>query len=342
MPTINPLVLRTIRGVVEVLNSPIRRFWGYNIIGSVVPLHGISPGSNPGSSRRFFDEYFVSPLFISMKTIELKCKYCGKSFTRAKKEYDRQTRKGRGNFYCSISCSTKDNLPTPKSKVVVRECLWCKTEFESSTKKRHRKCCSFICSRKYSRSKVDKKKHLDGCKKYRESENYFPPPCKPKTIKNRKFTCIICGEIFYKKMDNYDFTHKPRKTCYSKCKNKLLKKISRENPNCGGETNYRKYKYNDIWMDSSWEVKVAKCLDKKCIKWDRSRKHVFWWTDENGEKRRYYPDFYLPKYGVYLDPKNKYKMVVDEYKMNSVIQENDIKIIWGLVDDVIERIKDLK
>lgn len=31
---------------------------------------------------------------------------------------------------------------------------------------------------------------------------------------------------------------------------------------------------------------------------------VYW--DDDGKQRRYVPDFYLPKYDLYLDPKNDY------------------------------------
>ena len=99
---------------------------------------------------------------------------------------------------------------------------------------------------------------------------------------------------------------------------------STKNPNCGGETNYKKYKYNDIWMDSSWEVNIAKWLDVNNIKWIRDRKINFIWTDINGIKRRYYPDFYLPEHNLYLDPKNKYKLEKDRDKISRVIYENKI------------------
>jgi hypothetical protein len=32
----------------------------------------------------------------------------------------------------------------------------------------------------------------------------------------------------------------------------------------------------------------------------------FIWKDNTGNEHRYYPDFYLPEYDVYLDSKNDY------------------------------------
>ena len=66
------------------------------------------------------------------------------------------------------------------------------------------------------------------------------------------------------------------------------------------------------------------------------------WTDKDGNKRRYYPDFYLPDYNVYLDPKNRYLIKVDEYKINRVIKENGIKLCWGLLEDVKKEVDTLQ
>jgi len=96
-------------------------------------------------------------------------------------------------------------------------------------------------------------------------------------------------------------------------------------------------------MDSKWEVEMAAWMDVSGIKWERSRKHhMFWWTDSDGNKRRYYPDFYLPAYNVYLDPKNKYLSKIDEYKLNQVIRENKIHLIWGLLENVKKEIDILR
>ena len=61
---------------------------------------------------------------------------------------------------------------------------------------------------------------------------------------------------------------------------------------------------------------------------------MFWWTDDKGNKRRYYPDFYLPEYKTYVDPKNKYLVQMDKYKITQVIKENGIRLIWGQLDYV--------
>lgn len=109
----------------------------------------------------------------------------------------------------------------------------------------------------------------------------------------------------------------------------------------GGQTNYYHYQYKGIHMDSQWEVDLAIWLDERHISWERSRHLVFSWNDKRGEGHRYYPDFYLPTLGVYLDPKNEYLIEKDRFKIESVIQIHGIKLLWGLKEDVIAALEKL-
>lgn len=145
--------------------------------------------------------------------------------------------------------------------------------------------------------------------------------------------CTICKKLFINDIKS--------KTCSSDCKNKLISLNSRNNPNCGGETNFKKFKYKDIWFDSSWEVEIAKLMDSLNIEWVRSRKIIFFWFDLDNKKRRYYPDFYLPKYDLYLDPKNKYKYEQDKFKLEQVVSLNKINLQVGEKDRIIDYIKKL-
>lgn len=80
--------------------------------------------------------------------------------------------------------------------------------------------------------------------------------------------------------------------------------------------------YNGIWFDSNWEVSVAIELDKNNIGWERPRIGFVW----NDKGNKYYPDFYLTEYNVYLDPKNPYLQVKDEIKLKEASARNGIKI----------------
>jgi len=91
--------------------------------------------------------------------------------------------------------------------------------------------------------------------------------------------------------------------------------------------------YKGQKLDSSYEVTVAKSLDENNIKWIRPKS--IYYTDNTGKRRRYIPDFYLPDYNVYLDPKNDYLInsinkslgYSDIDKINWVMQQNNVKVV---------------
>jgi YHS domain-containing protein len=260
-----------------------------------------------------------------MCTIPITCHKCGKESQKPKPEIDRQRRKGKTHFFCSLSCAQSFNKHTTTE--VDGICLYCKKEFLTSTHKRFKKCCSLKCAKLYAQSKVNYSLRKPSVRK----KNY------PIT---KIFTCFICGNDFNKsiKYKAHYFC-----VCSKVCGNTYLKELAIDNPNCGGETGYRHYQYNGVWMDSSWEVDLAKWMDEENIKWDRSRKrHMFWWTDDRGIKRRYYPDFYLPTLDVYADPKNKYKCVQDAKKLENVIRENQITLLWGDLENIKNEIDNLR
>ena len=89
-------------------------------------------------------------------------------------------------------------------------------------------------------------------------------------------------------------------------------------------------------MDSSWEVELAEWMDNEGIVWIRDKGIFFKWIDKEGKVRRYHPDFYLPDYDLYLDPKNDYILEQDQYKLDYVINEYNIKLIYGSVFKIKE------
>ena len=101
----------------------------------------------------------------------------------------------------------------------------------------------------------------------------------------------------------------------------------------GGWHTSRSIEYNGIKLDSEYELMVAKELDSNGIKWERPS--YFLWTDNSGIEHRYYPDFYLKEYEVYLDPKNDYLInnksarfgITDREKISIVEKQNGIRIL---------------
>lgn len=78
---------------------------------------------------------------------------------------------------------------------------------------------------------------------------------------------------------------------------------------------YLKKDGTEVLLDSSWEELLAKRLDELCVEWIRP--NPIKWIDSKGTKRNYFPDFYLPGFQLYLDPKNPI----------AKLQQNE-KVIW--------------
>ncbi len=92
----------------------------------------------------------------------------------------------------------------------------------------------------------------------------------------------------------------------------------------GGHVSKKRINYKGVNLHSSYEYDVAKSLDDNKIKW--MRPSYFMWKDLNDIEHRYYPDFYLPEYDVYLDPKNDYLIKKDFIKIKTVALQNNIKL----------------
>lgn len=102
--------------------------------------------------------------------------------------------------------------------------------------------------------------------------------------------------------------------------------------NLGGHYTSKTIEFNGIKLDSSYEYILAKSLTENNIQWERPS--YFIWEDDKQVLHRYYPDFYLPEFDVYLDPKNDYLInnvnprfgITDIEKIEKVELQNNIKI----------------
>lgn len=87
--------------------------------------------------------------------------------------------------------------------------------------------------------------------------------------------------------------------------------------------------YNGIILDSSWELELAKRLDYLNIKWIRPKPIP--WKDLNGVNHNYFPDFYLPLFDLFLDPKNLYVFKLQQEKLKILLsQYNNIRFLTSL------------
>ena len=98
----------------------------------------------------------------------------------------------------------------------------------------------------------------------------------------------------------------------------------------GGHTSKQRLAYQTVGgavvnLHSSYEIQAAQALDAAGIAW--TRPGPLMWVDTQGTAHRYYPDFYLPGYGVYLDPKNPYLQRQDLAKLSAVAEQRGVIIL---------------
>ena len=142
-------------------------------------------------------------------------------------------------------------------------------------------------------------------------------------LQTEYINCSVCGEKFIKlKTSN-------RKTCSKECRCKIFSETAKRTK-LGGNHNrfslwYESKIAGKVFLESSYELKVAQELDRNNINWIRPKS--FSYVTEDNKNHLYYPDFYLIDYKVYLDPKNSYLIEKDKIKISTVSQQNNIKVL---------------
>ena len=135
--------------------------------------------------------------------------------------------------------------------------------------------------------------------------------------------CSYCTKRFW---SNTEHTTKFNTTCSDEC----FMSIKRKN-RAGSKT-----EYNGQIYDSGWEAELAKWMDVNNIEFVRPTKHIPW-VDSNGKSRKYFPDFYIPKLNLYVDPKNKFCIADQIEKLNYV--SSKINLIYGEVEYIKQHIQ---
>lgn len=90
---------------------------------------------------------------------------------------------------------------------------------------------------------------------------------------------------------------------------------------------------NRVWLQSSYEIKCADILSQLNIQWVRPSplNYVL-----DGRNRKYYPDFLLVDYNIYLDPKNSYKKQLDDLKILETKKQNNVIIEVLLLEHITQ------
>lgn len=227
-------------------------------------------------------------------------------------------------LYCScITCRTEitsQNITAHhNSKHVVKSlCLECNKSIFNKNK-----FCSRTCSGLFNNARKDWSKITTGPKKGSKPKSYAPY--------TRITQCPICNKY-----------HTKSNTCSKPCKSILLsfklKGKTGGNRDCslpGVDSLGNKFYY-----DSHWEITLGKSLSENNIEWIRPTKFVL------SDGKSYTPDFYLPKYGVYLDPKAKrpgyyrrsilkIEMFEKEFKQKCLVINNPKWLHWGHVQTML-------
>jgi hypothetical protein len=209
---------------------------------------------------------------------------------------------------------------------MVRICVWC----QKTNKDIFYKFCSLVCSKKY----IAKINHERSLAKYLENPKTCPN-CNsiiPYGLYSNKFCSIKCGttisnakrvvsrstreklRISASKIPEFTrnsgktsrniagWNKKPRiiRHCL-RCETAFECKFDSSktycSPSCSGGSNKKRVFYAGVWLDSSWELKLAKSLDACGISWERPKTYIL------SDGRKYTPDFCLPKFGLFVDPK---------------------------------------
>lgn len=147
-----------------------------------------------------------------------------------------------------------------------------------------------------------------------------------KRLRNQKFRekrkinncCEFCGKGFENPSTN--------RFCSNSCG---AKATVQRNQHLGGWNSKKRIDYLKrdgivIHLQSSYEEKVAKALDENGINW--TRPSPFFYIKEDDSRHRYYPDFHLTDFNVYLDPKASHLIEIDREKIEMVASQNDVKI----------------
>lgn len=244
---------------------------------------------------------------MAKTTYTRSCLYCKNNFNT----FDKVKK------YCNLSCSTSDRnnkntkIKIEKYNINPKLCLNCKHAIDYNT--RYNIFCSSSCSahfnnkRRPPRSIESRKKTADSLKKvYAEIKKNKPEIKKTERLKKvksvRVSNCVVCKQIIIGK----------RKTCGDACYSKFCSLLTRGK--FGGNTDINRPGVdsfgNKFYFDSSWEVILAEDLTRNNILWFRPKRFIL----SNG--RGYTPDFYIPAYNIYIDPKAKRP----NYYRNSILK----------------------
>lgn len=184
--------------------------------------------------------------------------------------------------------------------------------------------CSKSCAAKYNnrgrvRTEESKLKTATQVKKTQTLLGLKSSP--PVFCKVRMQTCAHCNKVYWRIR---------KKFCSVECG------ISSRTKNALRKTN--RQKINGFWLDSGYEVEIATWLNENRIEWIRPKYITY--LNECGKETKYFPDFYLPQYDVYLDPKNEYLISISTHKITQI--RNKVELLVGTPLEIVAALEGLE
>jgi len=249
------------------------------------------------------------------------CKYCNKKFS------DKNV-----NQYCGHSGNCYKNLKNIERR---KQLMEKKRELILLNNVRNLKChkCNvsykiFCTDNEFKKNKFRKhcsRSCANGKVQTKESNRKRSEKLKGKIkVKRIEKVCKYCSKHFFVKITVFKFTCGHPK-CVGEYNKTILKgKTGGYNP--GSVRNYKSGYYKGVWLDSSWEKYFMMRCEMLNIECKKNFTQWFSYYNKQNEKRKYYPDFYLPKYNIYIEIKG-YFPDEEKHKLQSVLINNKLSLI---------------
>ena len=264
------------------------------------------------------------------------CKECNTKFNVPKDQ--------RNKIFCGFICSKKhvDRIASKKAKIkrelkeleynknpkLCKHCLKKLSFYDAKSKK----FCNRSCSASYNNKRMSKETRQKQVKSLKETNSKKVAQIKIRWIR----VCAVCGIITIHRQKAKKIQSCGDPECYSKLMSSLMRGRT------GGSTKqFITYTNKNLTcsLDSSWELLMAQDLDKHNILWSRPSSFLL------SNKRRYTPDFYLPDYDVYLDPKayrrgylkqiEKIKLFEKEYSTRCFVISDKNNLTWSYIKTIL-------
>ena len=102
----------------------------------------------------------------------------------------------------------------------------------------------------------------------------------------------------------------------------------------------RRVTYKNFIFQSNWEIAIATFLDESNIIWEQPKDRLKWFDTTLNKNRTYLPDFYIPKFNLFLDVKNPFKQQQDQDKLSQL--KNLFNLFVGDINQIKQYMEGLR